>query len=329
MRGKWLLAGAVLVAVAIAGGAVAIYRHGAAPRAVTPPKPPPTPPPSEVEFTGRIQPTKVVDVAVPVDGIVERFLAGEGDDVFEGEVLAHIKSPKLDAGLEAAQADAEHARDQVASIGLDQNAARLEASRLQSELTRAKAEYALAEKEYARQSALVKEGATPRLTFEKAEKDYNTLKASIDDLTTSARNAQDRVEQLTKDLAKAQNALEQKNNDLEEAKAELAAGDVHSPGDGVVMARHGHVGELVDKTLTDLFQVAVDLGTLQLTVAPDPHSLARIQAGQKVMISVAQTPDPITGAVREIKDGQVVIWFDSPSPLVKPGVAAQVKIKLS
>jgi multidrug resistance efflux pump len=271
----------------------------------------------------------VDNVAVPVDGIVERFLASEGDDVFEGEVLAHIKSPKLDAALEAAQADSEHARDQVTSIGLDLNAARLEASRAQSEQTRTKAEYALAEKEYARQLALVKQGATPRLTFEKAEKDYNTLKAAIDGQETSAKSAQDRIEQLTKDLVKAQNGLEQKNNDLEEAKAELAAGDVHSPGDGMVMKRHGHVGELVDHTITDLFQIAVNLGTLQVTVKPDAQSIARIQPGQKVTIVVTQLPDPIPGTTREIKEGQVVIQFDSPSPLVKPGISAHLKIKLS
>jgi hypothetical protein len=43
---------------------------------------------------------------------------------------------------------------------------------------------------------------------------------------------------------------------------------------------------------------------------------------------VAELPDGILAQVTEVLDGQVSIEFNSPSPIVRPGMTVQVFIKL-
>jgi multidrug efflux pump subunit AcrA (membrane-fusion protein) len=45
-------------------------------------------------------------------------------------------------------------------------------------------------------------------------------------------------------------------------------------------------------------------------------------------IHVAESAEAIAGSVREIRDGRVIVDFTSPTPAIKPGMSAQVQIKL-
>ena len=329
MRKSWLPgAGAVaLLAIAVAG--ISVYRGAPRPQpqpmAITQPAPPE---PTEISLPGKVQPTKVVAVPAPVEGIIEKLMAGVGDDVFEGEVLAHIRSGKLDAAAETAKADLERARARVSDLESKLIAARLEASRARADATRAKGDLDRAEKVYLRQQLLNREGATPRLVYEKAEQDYTALKGEAGNLEELAHNAEDRITSITKELQAAQALFEQKNNDLEDAVAELAAGDVPCPADGIVMSRRGQVGEAVNRAMHDLFEIAVNLSALQVAVSPDARTLPRIHSGQQAVIEIVEAPGGIPGTVREVKEGQVLVDFSSPSPLVRPGLTAQVRIRL-
>jgi multidrug resistance efflux pump len=85
----------------------------------------------------------------------------------------------------------------------------------------------------------------------------------------------------------------------------------------------------VNQDLKDLFQIAVELSSLEVVVEPEPPVLERIRPGQEAVIQVAEIPgEGLPGKVREIKSGQVVVEFVSPSPAVQPGLTAQVRIKL-
>ena len=332
MRRYWLPAAGVLALLAIGATTLSLYSHAPKPQ----PKPAPAavsqtapPDPSEISLSGKVEPTKVVAVPPLVEGVIERFMAGVGEDVFEGQVLAHIRSGKLDSAEEAARLDAEHARSRVSDIESKLIAARLEASRSRAEATRIKGDLDRAEKAYLHQQMLNREGATPRLVFEKAEKDYNALKADAGSVEVLANSAEERVTSLTKELQAAQALFEQKNGDLEDAVAELAAGDVHCPADGIVINRRGEVGEQVNRAMPALFEIAVNLSSLQVSVAPDAKALPRIHAGQPASIEIVEAPGGIPGTVREVKQGQVLVDFTSPSPMVRPGLSAQVRIPLN
>jgi HlyD family secretion protein len=324
-RTRLLALAGIAALVAVATLLAARYRT-TQPRAITPP---PAPSPAEITLTGQVQARSILNVRAPIEGIIERFLANVGDDVFEGEVLAHIKSAKLDADQEAAQSAAERAQARLHDLETSQIAARLEASRVRSDAIRTRAELDRAERNYARQKLLMHEGATPRLVFEKAEKDYTTLKADAENLEQLARSAEDRLTSLTKELDAARTIAQSKTDELDDAQAELAAADVHSPADGTVVGRSGQPGETVNRAATGLFQIAVNLTQLQVVLSPDPKTLERIHPGAPAVIQIAEAPEAITATVREVKSGQVFVDFTSPSPAVHPGLTAQVRLKLA
>ena len=192
-------------------------------------------------------------------------------------------------------------------------AARLDAARAQGEALRAKNELDRAEKNYNRQVLLYKEDATPRLIYEKSERDYKQAQADADNLTAVSKNATDRVDSLNQDLDTTKKLLEQKNQDLEAARLDVASGEVQAPADGLVIMRKGVPGEPITKAVRDFFQIAINLAALQAVVEADPTVLPRIKEGQKAAIRVGEFPENIAGVVREIKGSTVLVDFASPA----------------
>jgi multidrug resistance efflux pump len=284
--------------------------------------------PVEISAPGKIQARNVVDVASPIDGVLDQFLVNVGEQVFEGEVLARIRNDALDAAQATARADLDKARAKETDLESQLIAARLDASRARSDAARAKADYDRTEKVYQRQKMLLDAGATPRLTFEKAQKDFETAKADYEGYSTSAQTAEDRVASLTKEIESAKAAVETKSQDLESAQAHAAGGEVRSPANGMVVGLRGKPGDPVDPGMKDLVVIAVDLSALEVVVDADPKTAQRIHQGQPALIEVAEAPSAIEGAVREIKSGQVFVDFTSPSAAIKPGLTAQVKFKV-
>jgi multidrug efflux pump subunit AcrA (membrane-fusion protein) len=328
MRWRWFAAAGSAIVLAVAFFA---YRRPH----VVPPKPslvvqavvPQVP--TELTLAGKIQATRVVNVGAPVDGNIEQLLAAVGDDVSEGEVLARIKNPKMEAAQQEARLDAERARAHVSEVEPALIGARLEVSRSEADLMRVKLELAKAEKEYARQQMMMREGVTPRLVFERAEQEYNSLKMQSESLAEVSKSAAERVVSLTKELESARQTYDKTASGLAQAQAEPAAGEVNSTADGVVIARRGETGEPITKAVTDMFRIAVDLGTLQIVASADAQSAPRIHAGQAAAIEIKEIPGTAQGTVREVKAGQVIIDFKSPALTVRPGMTAQVRIKLT
>ncbi len=328
MRGKWPLVAGLIVLLAVAGGVATLVRNGSArpPKAVQPAAPPATP--LKISLPGRVQAKKIVSVPVPTEGIVERFMADVGEDVFEGELLARIKNVKIDSVAKRAEEDAARAQARVTDLEASLTSARLEGSRARADATRTKAEFDKAEKLYQRQKMLVQEGATPRLTFERAEAEYNKLKADDESFGHLAASAEERVISLGKELETGRKLAAAKSQEMDEAKADLGSGEVHSPVDGVVVSRQGQVGEPVSRGMQNLFQIGTELTSLQVALNPDSKLLPKFRAGQIASIQIAEAPGAIQGSVREVKAGEVFVDFMSPLPAIKPGATAQVTVEL-
>ena len=325
MHRKWPLAGGLALLVLAAAIAWGWYSRGR-------PKPVqarseiarPAAQPSEISLQGKIQARNVVNIASPINGIVEQYLVNVGEEVFEGEVLAHIKNPELDSAEQTARADAERAQAHITDLEAQLIAARLEVSRARSDAVRAKADYERTQKAYTRQKQLLDAGATPRLTFEKAEQDYQNAKAEYEGLSGVAQGADDHVTSLAKEIENAKAMVQSKSKDLDNAEAQLAGGELRSQVNGVLVARRGQPGDRVDQSMKDLLQIAVDLSDLQVVVDAEPRIAEQIRTGQPAVILIAEAPSAIEGAVREIKGGQVFVDFTSPSAVIKPGLTAQV-----
>ena len=337
MRGKWLLAGGTALFLSIGAGAFIYWRNTqpaptatAAPKPATPDAPaqPPTFFGDEASLTGLIQAQKTVLVAAPIDGTIQEVMADAGSQVFQGQVIARIRNGKLDTTLESSTAEVEKLKNRIANLEGSVLAARLESSRAQADALRARSELDRAEKAYNRQVLLYKEGATPRLTYEKSEKEYKQAQTESDNLGAVAKNTADRIDSLNVDLDNAKKLLEQKNQDLDAARGDVASGELQSPVDGLVLARKGQPGEPITKAVTDFFTIAVNMAVLQAVVDADPSVLPRIKGGQQAVVRVAEFNEDLGGVVREIKGSTVIVEFASPAPEVKPGLTARVKIKL-
>jgi multidrug resistance efflux pump len=287
------------------------------------------PAPAELSLQGKIEARKIVSVPAPVDGFLDQYLVNAGEEVFEGEVLARIKNTGLDTSQQNARVDAERAQTKVSALEAELIAARLELSRARSDVVRAKSQYEQTQKLYQRQKTLLDVGATPRLTFEKAEQDYQNAKSDYNGFQGAEHNAEDRVTGLAQEIQNAKSTVQQKSKDLDNVEAQIAGGEVRSQVSGLVVARRGQPGDPVDQSMKDLLQIAVDLSSLQVVADADPHALEGIHPGQAALVEIAESPSMIEGTVREIKGGQVFVDFISPASVIRPGLTARVKITKS
>jgi|HubBroStandDraft_6_1064221.scaffolds.fasta_scaffold270624_2 HlyD family secretion protein len=286
---------------------------------------------TELSFSGKILPVKIIEVRAPLNGIVDNVLADVGDDVFEGQILAHLKNARLETSAQTARNDTEKLRARVNELQSALLSTRLDASRSRADAMRAKMELEHAEKAFQHQAALMQEGATPRLVYEKAEQEFNSQKADLETTEALAAQQEDRVATLNKELTASQNLLEKKQDELEDAGRDVAAANILSPADGVITARHVQPGEQINRAQPNLFEIGANLTDLQVSIVPqNPKMLAGVHKGQAAAIEIAEAPGggSIQGAVREVKDGQILVEFTSPAPIIRPGLTAQVKIKL-
>ena len=281
--------------------------------------------PTEIIVSGVVEPRNVVSVAPTVEGVLDAWTAETGESVYKEQLLARIRVPKLEDAAQQAQTDLDRLQSRFGNLDGAQVAAKLEISRAEAEKSRADAEADRLKKIYDRYKSLWDLGAIARLDFEKSEKDYKSAQAAAEDADKALKTAKGRADAAAAERGSLQKEIAEKTSALEQARAGLSSGDVHSPADGIVTARHGDAGQPVDPSMKDFVQIATDLTQLQIIVTPSPVDLARIRPGMTVAVQFEL--GDYSGTVREIRGEQVVIDFNTSAPIAKLGGAAQVKIK--
>ena len=315
------------VAAIAAGVGIGVYsmrrRQPPAPKAVPAAA---SPTPAEITVTGKVRAAHIVGVPSEVEGNIDAFMANVGDEVYQGQELAHIGS----TGLEIERTDAATAVDQaqgrVDSAEKAVTAAQLEASRAHADSVRVRADYDRAQKAYERQKTLVAAGATPRLTFEKAERDYQSAQDEWDAVEKAERAATQRIQDTLKALEDARKILADKSQALDDASSAVDAGSVQAPVDGLVVTRNGEVGQPAPPG--DLFGIATDLYDLEVAIEPKPEVLRKLHPGQPALVIIPDLQGiGITGQVKQIQDQQAIIGFESSMPAIRPGMVADVRLR--
>jgi multidrug resistance efflux pump len=327
MLRKGLLAGGV--ALLIAAGILFIRRSAANKSNVAPiPAASTVSEITEANLTGRIQARTTVMAGAPLEGVLESYFVDAGQEVYQGQLLGRIRSAQLEEAVQRAQAELDLTQARIVVLGNDELAARLEASRVSANQSRAASEVDRVAKIYEREQKLWGAGATPRRTFEQAEKDYTDAKAELEKAAAAVAKAGSRIEAVAHDLEAARRAVTELTQAIEGAKAGIASGEMHSPADGVVTARRGQAGQPVDLSMKDLVEIATDLTSLQAVATTEPGVLARIRAGQQASVRLPElSADELPGVVRELREMDVIVDFTSSMPIVKLSVTAQVRIK--
>jgi HlyD family secretion protein len=331
-QAKWIVGGVGAVLLAMALGGFTLMRREA--KKEEPKKAPPSQEQAlasgaEVAYTGTIAARDVLLVPSPVEGTMDAVEVQPGQEVFEGQLLGRIRNEGLDGVRAAAQEQLEAAQSKVTNLESGLLASRLEVSRATADASRAQGEYDRLSKLATRQQMLYREGATPRLTFEKSIKDADNARAEYEGLRELARRAEERTKDQTSDLEAARKTLEERERALEGAQNDLAAAEVHSPADGVLIASRVKAGDAVDAGMEDLFQISTNPLKLKVTIEPEPPVLAKLRAPSPATVLVAELPlSPVEGELVEIKEGKVIVNFDAPDPAVKAGLTATVRVKI-
>jgi multidrug resistance efflux pump len=329
MRGKWGWISVLAVCAGVGAGALALRhrrlppeqpgRNGGAAVIATP----------EVSLSGTIRPQHIASVGAQIEGNIEAFLADVGDEVFEGQVLARIGSAGLESEREAAAHAVEYGQEQVSRAEAVVNSARMEASRASADEARARMALDRAAKVYSRQKTLHASGATPRLTYEKAEQEYEAAQQEYDIIAKGSQAGNSNVQGAIEALNAAKKALAGKSQQLEDTQGAFEAAEVRAPVDGLIVGRKGELGKPVQESGDELFQIATDVYALEVAVEPPPEVLQRFWPGQPALVVVLDLQTGgMPGKVKEIQGAQAVIEFTSTVPAVRPGMRADVRLKV-
>jgi HlyD family secretion protein len=326
MRAKWLL---FSVAAVLAGaGAAALATHWktrtAAPVRKTGAALIQTG--SEVTLSGKLRPQHITTVKAEMDGDIDQFLADVGQDVFTGQVLARIGASGLEARRDAAAAAVTSAEGQVAKAESTAAGARLESSRAEADQQRSRSAFERMRAVWERQQTLYKAGATPKLTWEKTQRDYDRAHEDYDVMDKAARLSAEQVQVALNALSAAQQNLLGRNQEAEAAQGDMQSAEVRSPVDGLVVARNGEPGKPAG---ADIYEIATDMYALEVALEPTPAVLRRLRPGQPALVLILDLQSAgIPGQVKEIQDNQVVVEFNCTLAAVRPGMSVDVRLKL-
>ena len=286
-------------------------------------------PAGEITLQGPVRPQHVTGVGSAMAGNIDAFLVEVGEEVYEGEALARVGSTGLESAREAAAQAVDRAQEQVLRAEGVVSAAMIEAARADAAAQHSRAEFERVEKLFSRQKTLLAAGATPRLTYQRVERDYDGAQAEFDSMEKAARSAHDQVDEANGELAAARKLAEDKSRELQDSQSALDAAEIQSPVDGVVVGRNGEVGRAVSEAGNDLFQIATDLYALEVPLTAPASAVSRIRPGQPALVLILEMQSAaMPGTVKSVEGSAVVVEFTNTLADLRPGMRADVRLKL-
>lgn len=326
MRGKWLLISLAAVLAGAGAGALSLRWKGRPAVPVQKPAAALIQTAPQVTLSGKLRPQHITTVKADVDGNIDAFLVNVGDDVFTDEVLARIGGSGLESQRDAAAAAVNDAEGVVGRAESTVSNARMEASRAEADQQRARSELDKMRAVYERQQTLNNAGATPKLTWEKAQRDFQSAQQGYDVMDKAARLSAEQLQTSLNVLSAAQKEVLDRNQLLEAARNNMQSAEVRSPVDGTVVGRNGEVGSPAG---ADLFDIATDMYALEVALEPEPQVLKRLRPGQPALILIPDLQSAgIEGQIREIKGNEVIVEFYSTLAAIRPGMPVDVRLKL-
>ena len=229
-----------------------------------------------LNLAGQFQPYQVIDVHAKVSGYIRHIYVDIGDRVRQGQVLAVLEVPELDAELKGTVAEAAHSKDEI--------------TRAQHEVLRAQAEHASLHADYTR----LKQASTaqPGLIAEQ----------ELDDAQSKDLASEAQVDAAKAALAAANQQFEVAGANHERVSDLADYTRVIAPLDGVVIWRYADTGALIQAgTSSDVQSLPVvrlsqsDLLRLRLPVPED--AVQFIHEGALVNVHVDAVNRTLAGKV--------------------------------
>ncbi|MGN6538312.1 MAG: efflux RND transporter periplasmic adaptor subunit [Mesorhizobium sp.] len=297
-RRRWLWYGLLALVVVAAGLVFYQWYAGSAPKVTYTTQPATLSDLTvEVAATGTLQPLTQVDISSELSGVVRSVAVDENQQVRQGDVLARLDTSKLEAQIERAKASAKAASASVetAQVTLKEN-----------------------EQALVRASELAKKGMATQQALDAATAERDRAKAALDSAEANLAIA---------------------NADLKLQQADLAKSTIYAPIDGIVLTRSVDPGQTVASSLQApvLFVIAADLRKMELKAAIDEADIGAVKAGQNARFTVDAFPErPFNAEIRDISyasvttDGVVTydarLDVDNGELLLRPGMTATVSV---
>jgi HlyD family secretion protein len=250
-----------------------------------------------VVTTGTLNPLRLVEVGSQVSGKIDKIYVDFNSQVKEGQILA-----ELDPSLLKAKIDQNNASYLSATASLERSRVTLENLRKKHERGKTLFEKKL-------------------ISYEENE----AAEAAYLEAQTDVRSAEARVVQA--------------KSSLDSSRVDLGYATIRSPIDGIVINRLINIGQTVAASFQapKLFEIANDLGKMQVECAVDEADIGKVKEGQKVRFSVDSFPDEtFIGTVNQVRFSPTttsnvvtyttIVDVDNQSLKLRPGMTATVSI---
>ncbi len=259
-----------------------------------------------VRATGTLTPMTTVVVGSQLSGQIVEILADYNSQVKAGQVVARLNSDQIKTRRDAAAADlnqaradlavkrAQLARARTARVKADSTIRDLEAQR-----DRTAAQLADARRTFERQSELYNRGAGAQQAFDTARTQVDVQTASLASNEAQLASARAELGGLDADIALAEGQvqsgealIQSREAKLKDILIDLERTDIRSPVDGVVVQRQVNLGQTVAASLSapELFQIAQDLREIDIYANIDEADVGRLKPGQPVTFTVNAYP---------------------------------------
>ena len=253
-----------------------------------------------VTATGTLQPTNTVSVGSELSGIMKSVEANYNDRVKVGQVLARLDTSKLEAQITQAKAALESAKAKVLQT-------QATVTETQAKLTQFKKVRELSKGKVPSQSEM----DAAEAAFERAKADASSAAAAV---------------------SQAQATLQANETDLYKSV-------IRSPVGGVVLTRSIEPGQTVAASFQApvLFTLAQDLTQMELHVNVDEADIGKILEGQKATFSVSAYPNrTFEGRITQahyastttsgVVTYETVLKVDNTDLSLRPGMTATAEI---
>jgi RND family efflux transporter MFP subunit len=270
---------------------------------------------STLTVAGEFQPYQEVELHAKVSGYIRRINVDIGDRVKNGEVIATLEVPELNAQVAASQAEIRHSQSEIA--------------RAQSGVALAQADYAALHAAYTRLSSASKQ--RPGLIAEQ----------ELDDARSKDQDAAAKIDVAKSALEATKEQLGVSQADNQRVKALQDYSVVTAPFSGVVTMRYADVGSLIQAGTASntqsmpVVQVAQS-DLLRLRMPIPEEDVPFIKTGGDVQIKLEATGKIISGNIirftRELTTSTrtMLAEVDVPNPdlALSTGMTAETTIIL-
>ncbi|HEU4692607.1 MAG TPA: efflux RND transporter periplasmic adaptor subunit, partial [Vicinamibacterales bacterium] len=235
-----------------------------------------------VSASGKIQPTRSVNISADTMGRVTNLAVEEGDRVTKDQFLLQIDPRNLRTAVQRTEASLQAAKSQMEQLRLSLDSARTAQKQAEDNLRR--------------QQELWKGGLTTRESLERAENELRMRQADL-------RSQEQQVK--TQELR-----MQQESATAESARFDLSKVRIESPIKGIVTRRNIEEGETVvigtmNNAGTVLLTIA-DMSVIQAEVEVDETDIPSVAIGQPAKVTIDAIPgQTFTGKVSEIGNSPI------------------------